>query len=334
MSKQRIIIDCDPGHDDFAAIALATQSDRFAIDAITTVTGNAPVSKTSVNALSIAAALDLECDVFSGAEAPLLHRYDFPTEFHGESGMDSCGANLPAHSRILGEGHAALEIIRRVRASPEELIIVLMGPMTNLALALSLDPGISKDIRKVVFMGGSLSGGNVTSQAEFNIWADPEAAHIVLSSGLDISMFGLDVTDVAWLAPEDIAMIKGASPDVNPLADILQFYTERSVDIATGRVPGPAMHDTCPIAWLIDPTLFRMTRLPVSVGTIPGPFYGATHSDRRTRTNQVDFQVDVAVEVDRTRFAAVLTENLCAAAKKIGGKSVPVPMKQIRRRLK
>ena len=304
----------------------AAQSGRLTIEAITTVTGNAPVSKTSANALSIAAALDLECEVFAGAEAPLLHRYDFPTEFHGETAMDSSGANLPTHSRKLGGEHAALEIIRRVRANPKELTIVLLGPMTNLALALSLDPGIAAEICKVAFMGGGLSGGNVTPQAEFNIWADPEAAHIVLSSGLNISMFGLDVTDVAWLALEDLERIRGSGPDINPLADILHFYTERSIDMAAGRVPGPALHDTCPIAWLIDPTFFRLERLPVSVGTIPGPFYGATHSDRRSRADHVDFPVSVAVEIDRPRFAALLTENLCAAAKKIRCKSALIPM--------
>lgn len=320
MAEHRVIIDCDPGHDDFAAIALANHAPSIHIEAIIAVNGNAPLVHTCRNALSIAAALDLDCPVYAGAELPLLHRYPYPSEFHGETGMDSIGAPLPPHDRKLAEGHGALEIIKRVRAAPGEITLVTLGPMTDLALALSLDPGIAPLVREFVFMGGGLSTGNVTARAEFNIWADPEAAAIVLKAGMTTTMFGLDVTNEAWLAPDDMAAIRAAAPRANAVADILQYYTDRSGDIKAGRVPGPALHDPCPIAWLIDPSLFTLEALPVEIGTERGPFYGTTHADRRAWAADAS-RIAVATDLDRPRLAKLMTKALAEAATKIGSAS-------------
>jgi len=317
MTRRRLIIDCDPGHDDFAAIALAVTSGVFEIEAITAVCGNAPLDRTVANALTIADALGTSIPVYAGAVAPLLHRYEFPAAFHGVTGLDSAGATLPPPRRGIAPGHAALEIAARVNAAPGEITLVVLGPMTNLALALALDPELASKVRELVFMGGGIVGGNVTARAEFNIWADPEAAAIVLASGIKATMFGLDVTNRAWLDTADLARVRAAVPQPNPVADIIQFYTDRSGDVAAGRVPGPSLHDTCPVAWLIDPTLFQTESLPVTVETSPGPRYGATDADRRTWAPDHLPRIDVALELDRPRLAARVTDALVEAAKRI-----------------
>jgi inosine-uridine nucleoside N-ribohydrolase len=317
MAPHRVIIDCDPGHDDFAAIALAADSPDIRIEAIIAVNGNAPLAATTVNALDVAAALDTGCPVYAGAELPLLHRYPYPAEFHGESGMDSAGPALPAHGLKLAEGHGAAEIIRRVRAAPGEITLVCLGPLTNLALALSLDPAIAPLIRQLVFMGGGLSGGNVTAQAEFNFWADPEAAAIVLQSGVKTVMFGLDVTNHARLSPQSLAEIRASVPGPNPVAGLMDFYAGTSGDAAEA---GPALHDPCPVAWLLDPEIFELTDLPVSVSTAAGPSYGATTADSRPWRDPDLPAIRVATAIDHARFEPLLKQALMRAAVRISKK--------------
>jgi inosine-uridine nucleoside N-ribohydrolase len=318
MHKHRLIIDCDPGHDDFAAIALATVSPLIEIEAITTVCGNASLANTTRNALSIVHALGLDVPVYAGAPGALLHRRDwFPVEFHGVTGMDSAGASLPPSPRLIAEGHAAVEIVRRVSAAPGEVTLVALGPMTNLALALTLDPAISTRIRQLVFMGGGLRQGNVTAQAEFNFWADPEAAAIVLRAGIPTVMFGLDVTDRACITAQDITCIRHVDASYNPVADIFQFLSDRSGDVKAGRIPGPPLHDTCPMAWLINPELFEVEHFPVDVITSPGPLYGSTIADRRPWAAQETFRIGVALELDRETLAKQVTDALVTCASKV-----------------
>jgi inosine-uridine nucleoside N-ribohydrolase len=323
MHRHRLIIDCDPGHDDFAAIALAATSGVFDIEAITTVCGNAPLEHTTKNALAIVQALGLKVPVYAGAQGALLHRHGFPVEFHGVTGLDSAGASLPPARKPVAPGHAALEIVNRVNAAPGKIAIVVLGPMTNLALALALDPGIAGRVRQLVFMGGGIAGGNVTARAEFNMWADPEAAAIVLRSGMPTTMFGLDVTNRAWLAPADLARVAAAAPEPNPVADIFQFYTYQSGDVRSGRIPGAPLHDTCPIAWLIDPDLFRIENVLVEMVTAPGPAYGATLADMRPWAPEDLPRLGVALDLDREGIAARVTEALIETARRVARMTEP-----------
>lgn len=317
MQRHRLIIDCDPGHDDFAAIALAATCGTMDIEAITTVCGNASLANTTANALAIVHVLGLDAPVYAGAQSALLHRRDwFPVEFHGITGMDSAGATLPKPNRQPAPGHAALEIVKRINAAPGEITLAVLGPMTNVALALALDPGIAGRIRQLVFMGGGIEAGNVTAQAEFNLWADAEAAAMVLRAGIPTTMFGLDVTNRAWLTPDDLERIRMAAPEPNPVADIFQFYSYQSGDVRAGRIPGPPLHDTCPIAWLIDPELFQITQLPVEMMTAPGLAYGATLADRRPWAPEALPRIGVALELDRDGVAAHATRALIEAARR------------------
>ncbi|MDB5536056.1 MAG: hypothetical protein JWQ65_931, partial [Devosia sp.] len=210
--SHRVIIDCDPGHDDMAAILLAAWHDSIQIEAITTVCGNASLDNTTNNALRIVAAFGLDIPVYSGAVQPLLHRYEFPAAFHGPSGLDSAGVDLPQTSRQAEKGHAVEAIIRTVDAHPGEITVVVIGPMTNLALVFALRPDLASKIKQVVFMGGSAGEGNVTPSAEFNIWADAEAARIVFRSGVRLVMFGLNATHQTLLRRQDVAAVRAARP--------------------------------------------------------------------------------------------------------------------------
>jgi len=312
--RRKLIIDCDPGHDDMAAIALAATSGAFDISAVTTVCGNAGVEDTTRNALDIVSAFGVDAPVYAGATGPLIHVYEFPTKFHGVGGMQSAGAAFRRSKASARPGHAALEIIRRVKAEPGAYTLVVLGPMTNVALALALDPSISTTIREIVFMGGGTHGGNITATAEFNIWADPEAAKMVLASGILCTMFGLNVTNEAMITRADIERVRAAVAGRNPVADILDFYASTNPLFAQGLVDGPALHDPCPIAYLIDPTLFETRALPVRVATEEGPYLGATMVDLRRIPSGDDPVINVAVGVDAGRLNKLVVSALCRAA--------------------
>ena len=260
-TSHRVIIDCDPGHDDMAAILLAAFHPSITIEAITTVCGNASVANTTNNTLRIVSAFNLGVKVFAGADRPLLHRYDFPVDFHGETGLDSAGIELPK-AKGRAETNTAVEaIIRLVDANPGEITLAVIGPMTNLGLVLAQRPDLAEKIREVVFMGGSTTEGNVTPAAEFNIWADAEAARIVFRSGVKLVMFGLNVTHQALLRRADIAAIRAGHPGDNAVADILSYYCGTYYRFAGEDKPGAPLHDPCTIAYLIDPTIFEIRQL-------------------------------------------------------------------------
>lgn len=320
----RIIIDCDPGHDDMAAILLAAFHPSIEIEAITAVCGNAPLVHTADNALRIVDAFGLDVPVYAGAEAPLLHRYAFPAEFHGPSGLDSAGQGLPPARSQLQTQHAVDAIIERVEAAPGEITLVVIGPMTNIALALALRPSLAQKIKQVVFMGGSATEGNVTPAAEFNIWADAEAARMVFRSGVKLVMFGLNATHQTLMRREDVARIRQAHKGSNPVADIMDFYCGTYYRFAGADKPGAPVHDPCAIAWLIDPTIFDLVERPAEVLVGADGGYGQTLIDMRPQDPSHDARirnVAVAIKADPNRFADLVTQALVWAAGRISANS-------------
>ncbi|MDB5528340.1 MAG: hypothetical protein JWR51_1443 [Devosia sp.] len=318
--SHRVIIDCDPGHDDMAAILLAAWHDSIQVEAITTVCGNASLDNTTNNALRIVAAFGLDIPVYRGAVQPLLHRYEFPAAFHGPSGLDSVGVDLPQTDRQAEKGHAVDAIIRIVDANPGEITVVVIGPMTNLALVLALRPDLATKIKQIVFMGGSAGEGNVTPAAEFNIWADAEAARIVFRSGVKLVMFGLNATHQTLLRRQDVAAVRAARPDANVVADIMDFYCGTYYRFAGADKPGAPLHDPCTIAYLIDPSLFAMAQLPGDVIVGDAETYGQTLIDLRPQDPAHDQRVKnvgVAMQADAPRFAALVTEALIWATGRI-----------------
>ncbi len=216
-TPRRIIIDTDPGVDDAMAIFLALRSPELKVEAITAVSGNVPLEMTLPNALrlvEIAGRTDVP--VAGGASVPLVRRLITAKYVHGNNGLG--GVEFPA-AKLKPVSETAVQLISRlVRGNPGQITIVAVGPLTNIATLLRADPEIARMIPQIVIMGGSLSGGNITPAAEFNLYVDPEAARIVFDSGIPLTMVGLDVTEKVLLREEHIRALEGSQEAVSQAA--------------------------------------------------------------------------------------------------------------------
>jgi inosine-uridine nucleoside N-ribohydrolase len=261
----RVIIDTDPGVDDALALLLAMRSPELTIEAITPVAGNVPLELTLPNALrmvEIAGRTDIP--VAAGAKAPLVRRLVTAAYAHGENGLG--GAVFP-EPKAKPVNQPAAELIRQiVRRFPGEVTLLTIGPLTNIASALNTDPELASMVRALVMMGGSLSGGNITPAAEFNIYVDPEAARIVFQSGIPITMVGLDVTRKTSLTEDHLRQLQaGQNPVSQAAATIARNAIEHNRE--RGFVVGPNMHDSLAIAGFIDPSLLTVKEYYVDVET-------------------------------------------------------------------
>jgi len=266
-APHRVIIDTDPGVDDALAILLAFRSPELKIEALTPVAGNVPLEFTLPNTLrlvEIAGRADVP--VAAGASAPLTRKLVTAAYAHGENGFG--GVEFPA-PKTKPVSESAPELIRRmVRANPGEISLIVLGPFTNIALALRLDPGLAKQVRRIVFMGGSLSGGNITPSAEFNIYVDPEAAHIAFHSGIPMTMVGLDVTRKVQLSEAHIKDIEAAqNPSAQAAGRILRSTMNRIQKMNPGSTAGPTMHDSLATSVLIDPSILALEDYFIDVET-------------------------------------------------------------------
>jgi inosine-uridine nucleoside N-ribohydrolase len=260
-----VIIDTDPGYDDALALLFAMSSPELNIEAITTVAGNGPIEVTLGNALRmVEAARRTDIPVASGPTTPLVRQLVSGTEFHGENGL--AGAVFPPPT-IKPVDVPAAELIRSVvRKYPGEVTLIPIGPHTNIATALLADPELAGMIRGIVMMGGSLSGGNTTPAAEFNVYVDPEAARIVFHSGIPITMVGLDVTDKVLLTEEHVRTLEAGQTPVSQAAwtiarAVLEWYRNKAY------VSGPIMHDSLAVAGFLDPQLLRLEEFYIDVET-------------------------------------------------------------------
>jgi inosine-uridine nucleoside N-ribohydrolase len=328
---QRIIIDTDPGVDDALAILLALRSPELKVEAITPVAGNVPLDYTLPNALrlvEIAGRTDVP--VAAGASHPLVRNLITAAHVHGNNGL--AGVDFPP-PKIKPVQETATEIIRRlVRSSPGEISIVAVGPLTNVALALRADPELSGLLRSIVIMGGSLSGGNVTPAAEFNLYADPEAARIVFDAGVPLTMVGLDVTRKVLFTPEHLKILQaGTTPWSQAAARIMGATIDR---LNRGAHPMlEAMHDPLTVANLIDPGILKLKDYYVEVETqgefTAGETVGYSYAPARKSESLVSAEsapstsvpdesfrpnAKVATEVDADRFFRLLLGRLTAAA--------------------
>lgn len=264
----KLILDCDPGVDDAVALFLAFASPQdLKILAITTVAGNVAADLTARNAAIIRQIAGREdVPVYAGAEAPLVRVPIVADHFHGESGLGT----LPTFTPTTGvaEGRAASVIADLVmRHAPGEVTLAVTGPLTNLALAMRLEPAIVPRLGPVVVMGGARSeGGNITASAEYNIYADPHAAEIVFGSGARCVVMGLDVTHQVRSDPARTAAIAAIkTPAAQASADLLAFSNAIERDIVGGT--GAPIHDPCVIAYLLAPRLFTLRPCDLKVET-------------------------------------------------------------------
>ncbi|MFN3669084.1 MAG: nucleoside hydrolase [Brevundimonas sp.] len=285
MSPQALIIDCDPGVDDAVALMLAFGSEGFELLAVTAVGGNAPVEKTARNARilrQIAGRADVP--VFRGADRPLRRAPAGAGEFHGAEGLGDLAPFEP--EAPCADGHAAEAIVDRVMGRPAKSVAVaVLGPLTNLALALRREPALADRLGPVAVMGGARAeGGNITASAEFNIWADPEAAAEVLASGCDVVMFGLDATHQVRATETRIAALEAAgTATAATAAAMMRFSARVEREIVGGDAP--PVHDLCPVAWLLQPDLFALRPCRIAV---------ETESDLTRGHTAVEFRAAVA----------------------------------------
>jgi inosine-uridine nucleoside N-ribohydrolase len=303
-----MLVDCDPGHDD--AIALAVAAYRGTLVGVTTVAGNVGLTHTTRNALAVLHLLGCGAPVHAGAPAPLAADATLrhAEHVHGETGL--AGAELPEVDRIVASDDAVTYLVDTTRAT-EGLWIIATGPMTNVALAIQRDPALARRVAGISIMGGG-TFGNVTAAAEFNIHFDPEAADIVLGSGARILMCGLDLTH--QLAVDDALVARlGALPNgFGPwCAGFLAAYLD-NVRTLTRRRDVAALHDPCAVLAVTDPDLFAMAKLPVAVETRGTHTRGMTLVDRRTWMRG-DGNVAWAETLDAPRAAAIVSAAIAAA---------------------
>lgn len=286
MSKQRLIIDCDPGQDDFINLMLAFAArDRFDIRAVTAVAGNVPLALTERNAR-------LACDwagiddvpVHAGCAAPLLRPLATAEYVHGETGVDGLPAAVPRTP--LADGHGVNAIVDILRESDAPTTLVATGPLTNIAMALRLAPESAARIDQIVLMGGAVrEGGNITPSAEFNMAVDPHAAAIVADSGIPLAIFGLDVTHGFLMTRARRSRLRAmGTPLATVVADMLDFSSQH--DKTRDASDGAPLHDPCTMLYLIAPELFHTRRCALAVEVDSSLTYGHTAVDFRGVTGR------------------------------------------------
>jgi len=304
----KIILDCDPGHDDAIALLLAHGSPDIELVAVTTVHGNQTIDKVTRNALAIARIAGITGVPFAaGAHRPLVRPVEVAASIHGESGLD--GPVLPEPTIELDPRHAVDLIIDTVMASePGTITLVPTGTLTNIAIAVRKEPRIVDRVKEVVLMGGGYHGGNWSAASEFNIVVDPEAAHIVFNEKWKLTMVGLDLTHQALATPEVQAAI--AAVDTAParfVLELLNFYGGAYLE--TQGFDSPPVHDPCAVALVIDPTVMTVVKVPLDIELAGTLTVGMTVADFRSPAPD-DCTTYAATDLDRERFWALVVDAL------------------------
>jgi inosine-uridine nucleoside N-ribohydrolase len=306
MTPTPIIIDCDPGHDDAIALLLAVASPEVELIGVTTVAGNTTIDKTTSNALRV---LELagraDIPVYRGAERPFIRKQDVAVHVHGESGLD--GPDLPQPTTREQELHAVDYLAQEIRAREGKVTLIPTGPLTNIGLLFALHPDVRPE--RIVIMGGAIGEGNRTPAAEFNIWADPEAAQRVFLEGLDTTMVGLDVTHRALITDAHTERMRGAGRVGAVVAELMDFYAR----FHKSRYPdldGSPMHDPVCVAHVIDPTLMTVLDAFIEIDCSGGPSWGRTNVDWRGREHFGPPNAKVGVDIDGERFAELIVERI------------------------
>ena len=315
----KIILDCDPGIDDALAIAFAHGHPGLDLVGITTVAGNVGLAKTTANALAVCEFIGAAgTPVTAGCDGPLVRPTIDAREVHGDSGLG--GATLPPPVAGPAPGHAIDYIVDTARAAPGEITLVATGPLTNIALAVRREPRLTDWVRDFVIMGGSANRGNVTPAAEYNIWADPEAAAAVFRAGWTVTMLGLDVT----LRTSATAAVQQRMRELGPLGtELLLPALEQYRSV---REPaGPPVHDVCAVAWVAEPGLFGLVPARVQVETAGPLTVGMTVTDFEVSGGAGEVSggnAMVAMDIDVDRFWDVTLGTYARMAPSLGAPSL------------
>jgi len=306
MQKEKIILDCDPGHDDAVAIMLAAINPKIELLGITVVAGNQKLEKTVNNALKVCNHLNLDVPVYSGMSRPMIREQLIADDIHGETGLD--GPKFEELKIKAEDKHAVNFIIDTLMNSDEKITLVPTGPLTNIGMAIRFEPRIIEKINRIVLMGGSYQLGNMTPAAEFNILADPDAAHIVFSSGVKVVMMGLDLTRQASATKEVVEKIKSLNNKASKLfVDLMEFFAASQKNVFGWGAP--PVHDPTTIAYIIDPECIEVKPMFCEIELWSERSYGRTLCDYFGILKK-EPNVDVAVKLDFDRFWNLIYENL------------------------
>jgi inosine-uridine nucleoside N-ribohydrolase len=294
-----ILLDCDPGHDDAIALLLALASPELELLGVTTVAGNQTLEKTTANAIRVLEHVGREdVPVAAGADRPLVREPYVAAYVHGETGLD--GPDLPPARGKAVDQHAVDFLAERIGPG---VVLVPVGPLTNIALLLARYPEKRPD--RIVLMGGSIAEGNVTPAAEFNIWADPEAAARVFTSGIELTMVGLDVTHKALFTDRHAARLEGRAGTM--VRELLAFYGRFHAEVY--GFDGSPIHDALAVAQVFRPDLVETKDRGVKIDTESELSRGRTLVDLWGRAKW-EANCRVAVDVDAEGFCELLIERI------------------------
>ncbi len=307
---KKVIIDCDPGHDDAIALLLATRADNIQLLGVTTVAGNSELLNTTNNALRILNFADVhDIPVYSGCEKPMMRSLYRLTGaiIHGEDGLG--GPSIPAATQKPEKEHAVDFLIRALRESSEKITIVAVGPLTNVAMAFVKAPDIKTKVEAIVIMGGAIiDPGNITSAAEFNIYVDPEAAKIVFNSGCEIYLNTLDISMKAVFNEEQInAFGKTDNKVSNIVGELLKFFASTHVE-HFGFFACP-IHDALCVGMLVDSSLIEYKSVFCDISLHDDLTLGETVADLWNITGNAP-NVHMATKVDVEKFVKMITEHM------------------------
>lgn len=307
MEKNKIILDCDPGHDDAVAIMLAGKSPKIDLLGITVVAGNQTIEKTVKNALNVCQYLGLDTPVYAGCGRPMIReRQIISEEIHGETGLD--GPKFEKLEKKVEKEHAVHFIIDKLMNSDGDITLVPTGPFTNIAMAMRMEPKIVDKIKQIVLMGGCYQLGNVTPAAEFNIYADAEAAHVVFTCGRPITMVGLDVTRKVLCYPSIIERMEKIETKSSELfAELMKFFNKSQKEVF-GWEGGP-LHDPVTVAYLIDPTLLTVKHVFTEIDIRSTQSYGRTNCDFFGNSGKSPNSF-ISVDIDVEKFWNIIEEGI------------------------
>ena len=304
--RRKMILDCDTGHDDAIALMVASKHPDIELLGVTVVAGNQTLPKTLKNTLNVADHLGLDVPVYGGMSLPLVREQYVADDVHGETGLD--GPVFGELHKKAEDKHAVLYLIDTLMASDGDITLVPVGPLTNIATAMRMEPRIIPKIQEIVLMGGAVGLGNASPAAEFNIYADPEAAHVVFTSGVKITMMPLDLTNTALANMQIIERMEGIGNKAGKLfGDIMRFtFSSQAVN---GLDAGP-VHDVTAVTYLVAPELYHTQDMFVEIDTNRyGPGYGRTICDANNRYHRKP-NATVGLSIDLDRFWDLVEDTL------------------------